>query len=71
MKHDSARTERICPLCLTAYRQHPAISRRDNATGICPACGCREAMASIGIPSDEQERILGIMKERHIPKICN
>lgn len=35
---------RICSVCLTDYTDHPAISRMDNITEICPQCGQLEAM---------------------------
>ena len=38
---------RICPICGRAYTEPPALSRRDNATDICPDCGMMEALASI------------------------
>jgi predicted nucleic acid-binding Zn ribbon protein len=53
--------ERICPICKMEYRAHPAISRKDNFTLICPDCACREAMDAISIPKDEQEKIIQIM----------
>lgn len=52
---------RTCPVCGAAYREHPAISRTDNETAICPDCGTREALSSIGIEPDEQEEIIGII----------
>lgn len=38
---------RICPLCGQPYTEPPALSRRDNATDICPDCGMMEALAAI------------------------
>ncbi len=35
---------RTCPRCDTDYVGWPALSRRDNATDICPGCGTEEAM---------------------------
>lgn len=35
---------KICPKCGREYTSHPAISRRDNKTEICPDCGVKEAM---------------------------
>lgn len=35
---------RICPLCGNEYTEHPAISRKDNVTEICPKCGTKEAL---------------------------
>ena len=34
----------ICPRCNKKYTLHPAISRIDNKTNICPACGIKEAL---------------------------
>ena len=33
-----------CPKCHRHYRGHPAISRIDNKTKICPECGHKEAI---------------------------
>lgn len=49
---------RVCPRCGMRYLEHPAISRTDNRTEICPDCGTREALESIGIGEEEQEKIL-------------
>lgn len=35
---------KICPSCDSEYTDHPAISRIDNKTEICPQCGTREAI---------------------------
>ena len=35
---------KVCPICKQKYTQHPAISRIDNKTNICPACGIQEAL---------------------------
>lgn len=48
----------VCPLCGRAYHGAPALSREDNKTLICPDCGTRQALASIGIEASEQEQIL-------------
>lgn len=48
----------ICPKCGKAYNDHPALSRVDNETPICPDCGTREALESIGVEIDEQDRII-------------
>lgn len=48
----------VCPRCRQAYREHPALSRLDNETLICPDCGTREALDSIGVKPDEQEQII-------------
>lgn len=34
----------ICPICGEEYEEHPAISRKDNKTKICPRCGLGEAV---------------------------
>lgn len=49
---------RICPKCNRPYTGHPALSRSDNETPICPDCGIREALESIGVTIEEQEKIL-------------
>ena len=41
--------ERICPKCGCVYTEVPALSRVDNETLICPDCGIREALESMGI----------------------
>ena len=48
----------VCPQCGAEYQGHPAISRKDNKTPICPDCGTREALESIGIDIKEQEKII-------------
>ena len=37
---------RICPICGKEYTEHPAISRKDNVTEICPECGMKEALGA-------------------------
>lgn len=37
-------TTRYCPRCGKTYMDHPAISRADNTTEICPDCGTEEAL---------------------------
>lgn len=49
----------VCPKCGKHYTGYPATSREDNSTLICPDCGIREALESIGIEPEEQEKILG------------
>ena len=34
----------VCPICGEAYSEHPAISRKDNKSKICPKCGTGEAL---------------------------
>lgn len=48
----------VCPRCGQAYHEHPALSRLDNKTLICPDCGTREALDSIGVKPEEQEHII-------------
>ena len=38
---------RTCPICGKPYTEPPALSRRDNATDICPDCGMMEALAAM------------------------
>lgn len=49
---------RICPLCGKTYSDPPALSRTDNETPICPDCGTRQALESISVSADEQEKII-------------
>jgi DNA-directed RNA polymerase subunit RPC12/RpoP len=49
---------RICPRCQKTYHGAPALSRKDNETYICPDCGTREALESMGVDEEEQRRIL-------------
>lgn len=58
MKIDAEARIRICPRCGRAYHGAPALSRQDNETLICPDCGTREALNSIGVKPSEQEKIL-------------
>ena len=48
----------VCPRCKKVYTDRPAISRVDGKTTICPDCGTREALESIGIDTEEQDKIL-------------
>ena len=45
----------------TPTTEVPALSRTDNETLICPDCGIREALESIGISKEEQEKIISII----------
>ena len=58
---DNIREIRVCPLCGKAYVEPPALSRTDNETLICPDCGVRQALESIGINTEEQDKILSII----------
>ncbi len=61
---DNARRTALCPLCGRLYSGHPALSRTDNATPVCPDCGVRQALGSIGVEPEEQEKILAIIHAR-------
>ena len=54
-------TIRTCPRCGKTYSGHPALSRADNETMICPDCGTRESLESIGVSREEQDEILRVM----------
>ena len=62
MKKEEAIQEKTCPICGATYTAAPALSRVDNQTPICPDCGTRQALASIGVGPEEQEKILGMIK---------
>ncbi len=49
---------KTCPKCGKTYKGHAAISRKDNITAICPLCGTREALESMGLKNDEIEKII-------------
>lgn len=55
---DNTNRTAICPKCGKEYNARPALSRVDNVTHICPDCGTREALQSIGVSADEQEKII-------------
>lgn len=61
---NNIREIRICPLCGNPYADPPALSRTDNETLICPDCGTRQALESIGVSAEEQEKILEIIHQR-------
>ena len=43
--HDRAfRIVGYCPECFEEFDGHPALSRKDNKTEICPQCGMKEAL---------------------------
>lgn len=51
----------VCPKCGKEYTGYPALSREDNETYICPDCGVREALQSIGVSGEEQDKIIAII----------
>ena len=54
---------KICPMCGREYSDYPALSRKDNETLICPECGQREALESIGVTDrNEQDHIIGLSR---------
>ena len=55
---EQIRTVRRCPKCGQEYTGHPALSREDGETLICPDCGTREALDTLGISLEEQDRII-------------
>jgi len=66
MKND-VREIRVCPLCGQTYGEAPALSRTDNETLICPDCGTRQALQSIGVSAEEQEKIFAIIHRAYRP----
>lgn len=55
---------RVCPKCGQEFRGRPAISRKDNATAICPDCGTREALEMLNIGKAEQDEIIALIHSR-------
>ena len=58
MKDNIIRTA-VCPLCGRTYHGAPALSREDNKTLICPDCGTRQALRSIGVDTADSPRWRG------------
>ena len=69
MGKKSVRTA-VCPICGATYTGAHALSRIDNTTLICPDCGTRQALASIGVGATEQEEILAIIHRRTTSPPC-
>ena len=57
MKENITQTA-VCPRSGKTNMGRPALSRADNQTPICPDCGTREALESIGVDTAEQDKIL-------------
>ena len=53
--------ERTCPKCGCVYAEVPALSRVDNEMLICADCATREALESIEISKEEQDKIISII----------
>ena len=64
---ERVRTPQTCQKCGQAYTERPAYSRVDGSP-ICPDCGTREALESIGVSVEEQDKILGIIHEQYKPE---
>ena len=58
MKEEIINNGRICPLCGKTYYEPPALSRTDNKTLICSDCSVKEALSSLGVDEEEQNKIL-------------
>ena len=65
MKDDNITRISICPICGQRYHERSAISRTDNTTPICPDCGTRQALESIGVYGKEQDEILESIHGTH------
>jgi len=61
---NSSQERRICSLCGREYNNCPSLSRTDNKTLICPDCGTREALSSIGMPVPEQNKVIQTIKSQ-------
>ena len=64
MKSDNETGLRTCPRGGAQYGGVPALSRKYPNTYICPDCGTREALESIGVSADEQEKIISIIHNK-------
>ena len=53
---------RLCPFCGRRYTLPPALSRTDNRTEICPACGVREALRSVSMSEEQVEALISSME---------
>ena len=58
MKSDIRTNGRICPICQKTYDEPPALSRTDNKSEICTDCSTRQALFTLGIDEEEQNKIL-------------
>lgn len=55
---------KICPVCGGPLTAHPALSRRDNKTKVCPDCGIREALSDFGMDEAKQEEIIALVHKK-------
>lgn len=60
---DYGTEKNICSKCGKSFCGAPALSRMDNTTNICPDCGLREALDSIGYSAEEQEIIINVINQ--------
>lgn len=58
---ENAKQPSVCPRCGKTYTARPSVSRTDGTTLICPDCGTREALDSIGVNIEEQDKILDVI----------
>ena len=65
MKINELQKPKMCPGCGKIYSEPSALSRADGVTAICPDCGTREALESIGVVAEEQEKILDIIHQTY------
>ncbi len=68
MKENNVMQIQICPRCGRTYCEPAALSRADNQTLICPDCGTREALDSIGVKPEEQEQIIAAIHRCRRPE---
>lgn len=55
LKGNQGNGERLCPICGKTYLDHPALSRVDDQTEICPECGMAEALQGFAERPREQK----------------
>ena len=55
---------KICPVCGGPLTAHPALSRKDNKTEVCPDCGIRQALSDFGMEEAKQEEILALVHKK-------
>lgn len=58
---EQIKESKICPICGNEYNGYPALSRADNEIYICTDCGLRQALQSLEISQEEQEKIIEII----------